>query len=110
MTGFILKSAAEVSFTLESLYLEEVGGLTMRQIGFLGSAFGLANMMTTIPAGKLADAKGERIAIVGGFFLNFVALMIFLNVYTFWGYMFAWSIFGIGVGMMSPAYQSLTSL
>jgi MFS family permease len=66
-------------------------------------------MITNIPAGKLADEKGERVAIVGGFLMIFAALMVFLNVYTFIGYAAAWALFGIGVGMMSPAYQSLTS-
>jgi len=101
--------AYTMSFTLESLYLEEIGGLSMRDIGLLASVFGVANMITTIPAGKLADAKGERVPIVGGFLLDAIGIIIFLNVYTFWGYVVAWGIFGIGVGMMSPAYQSLTS-
>jgi MFS family permease len=109
ITDGIRDIAYTMSFTMESLYLEEVGGLSMRQIGFLGSIFGIFNMITGIPAGKLADAKGERVAIVGGFLLDFVALLIFLNVYTFWGYAISWAIFGVGVGLMSPAYQSLTS-
>ena len=124
MTGFLLAGglmtwilitdgardiAYTMSFTLESLYLEEIGGLSMRDIGLLASGFGVANMITTIPAGKLADAKGERVPIVGGFLLDAIGIIIFLNVYTFWGYVVAWGIFGIGVGMMSPAYQSLTS-
>jgi MFS family permease len=81
----------------------------MRQIGLLSSVFGIFNMVTTIPAGRLADRKGERVAIVIGFVLVFFALVIFLNVYSFWGYAATWAIFGVGVGMMSPAYQSLTS-
>lgn len=101
--------AYTMAFTLESLYLEEIGGLNMKQIGLLSSIFGVFNMATTIPAGKLADEKGERVAIVSGFFLNFIAMMVFLNVNSFWGYVSVWAIFGIGVGMMSPAYQSLTS-
>jgi DHA1 family tetracycline resistance protein-like MFS transporter len=109
ITDGVRDIAFTMSFTLESLYLEEVGGLSMRQIGLLGSVFGIFNMVTTIPAGKLADQKGERVAIVAGFFLTFVALLVFLNVNTFWGYAAAWAIFGIGVGSMSPAYQSLTS-
>jgi len=109
ITDGVRDIAFTMSFTLESLYLEEVGGLSMRQIGLLGSVFGIFNMITTIPAGKLADQKGERVAIVIGFFLTFVALLVFLNVNTFWGYAAAWAIFGVGVGSMSPAYQSLTS-
>ena len=109
ITDGVRDIAFTMSFTLESLYLEEVGGLTMRQIGLLSSVFGVFNMITTIPSGKLADKKGERVAIVGGFFLTFVALLIFLNVNTFLGYAVAWAFFGVGVGLMSPAYQSLTS-
>jgi len=105
ITDGVRDIAYTMSFTLESLYLEEIGGLKMREIGLLASAFGIANMITTIPAGKLADAKGERVAIAGGFLLDAIGLIIFLNVYTFWGYVVAWSTFGIGVGMMSPAYQ-----
>lgn len=109
ITDGVRDIAFTMSFTLESLYLEEVGRLTMRQIGLLSSVFGIFNMITTIPSGKLADKKGERVAIVGGFFLTFVALLIFLNVNTFLGYAVAWAFFGVGVGLMSPAYQSLTS-
>ncbi len=109
ITDGVRDIAFTMSFTLESLYLEEVGGLSMRQIGLLSSVFGIFNMMTTIPAGRLADKKGERVAIVGGFLLTFVALVVFLNVNTFVGYAAAWAFFGVGVGLMSPAYQSLTS-
>jgi MFS family permease len=109
ITDGVRDIAFTMSFTLESLYLEEIGGLSMRQIGLLSSVFGIFNMVTTIPAGKLADEKGERVAIVGGFLLTFVALVVFLNVNSFWGYATAWAVFGIGVGAMSPAYQSLTS-
>ena len=109
ITDGVRDIAYTMSFTLESLYLEEVGGLAMREIGFLASIFGVFNMVTTIPAGKLADVKGERVAIAGGFLLDAIGIIIFLNVNTFWGYAVAWGIFGVGVGMMSPAYQSLTS-
>jgi DHA1 family tetracycline resistance protein-like MFS transporter len=109
ITDGVQDIAFTMSFTLESLYLEEVGGLNMRQIGLLGSVFGICNMLTTIPAGKLADKKGERVAIVAGFLLTFVALLVFLNVNTFLGYALAWALFGVGAGSMSPAYKSLTS-
>jgi MFS family permease len=109
ITDGVRDIAFTMSFTLESLYLEEVGGLNLRQIGLLSSVFGIFNMVTTIPAGKLADEKGERVAIVAGFSMITVALVIFLNVFTFWGYVGAWAAFGVGVGLMSPAYQSLTS-
>ena len=35
--------------------------------------------------------------------------MVFLNVSTFLGFILAWVMFGFGVGILSPAYQSLIS-
>lgn len=109
ITDGVRDVAYTMSFTLESLYLEEIGGLNMRTIGLLASIFGITNMLTTIPAGRLADEKGERVAIVGGFLLDAIGIIIFLNVNTFAGYALAWGIFGVGEGLMSPAYQSLIS-
>lgn len=109
ITDGVRDIAFSMSFTLESLYLEEIGGLNLQQIGLLSSIFGITNMLVTIPAGWLADRKGERIAIVIGFLLDFIGLTIFLRANSFWTFGLAWAVFGLGVGMMAPAYQSLTS-
>jgi MFS family permease len=83
--------------------------LNLQRIGWLWSFFGIAMMITTIPAGWFADKFGERIAIALGFFLEFVALLLLINVDTFIGFVVAWAVFGVGVGLLSPAYQSLLS-
>jgi MFS family permease len=41
--------------------------------------------------------------------LIFIALVIFLNVMSFFGFALVWIIFGVGVGLLSPAYSSLMS-
>ena len=66
-------------------------------------------MLITVPAGWLADKKGDRVPIVLGFLLEFAAMMAFIRVSDFIGYAVAWALFGLGVGLMSPAYQSLIS-
>lgn len=109
ITDGVRDIAFSMSFTLMPLYLQDIGGLTIIQIGLLESVFGIFNMITTIPAGWLADKKGERVAIVLGFLLDSTALMVLLQVDSFIGYAFAWALFGLGVGLMSPAYQSLIS-
>jgi MFS family permease len=109
ITDGVRDIAFSMSFTLMPLYLDDIGGLNITQIGFLSSIFGIFNMATTIPAGMLADKKGERVPIVMGFILTFVAMMVFLRISGFWGYALVWGIFGVGVGLMSPAYQSLIS-
>jgi MFS family permease len=109
ITDGVRDVAFSMSFDLMPLYLDGIGGLSIQQIGLLDAVFGIFNMITTIPAGWLADKKGERVAIVIGFFLDAVAILVFLQVDSFWGFGLAWAIFGIGVGLMSPAFQSLTS-
>lgn len=109
ITDGIRDIASSMSFTLMPLYLEEIGGLNLQQIGWLNAVFGVFMMLTTIPAGWLADKKGERVAIVSGFGLTFIALILFLRLSGFWGYAAAWALFGISGGLMSPAYNSLIS-
>ncbi len=98
-----------LSWELQPLYLEQVGGLTIQQIGLLGSIFSIAMMFTPMLSGRLADRYGERIPISSGFLLIFFAYVIFLNASGFLGFAVVWAVFGIGVGLLSPAYQSLIS-
>jgi MFS family permease len=109
ITDGVRDIAFSMSFRLMPLYLEEIGGMSLQEIGWLASFFGIAMMVTTIPAGWFADKFSERIAIAIGFFLEFVAMLLLINVDSFVGYAGVWVIFGIGVGLMSPAYQSLLS-
>jgi len=109
ITDGIRDIAFNLSFNLFPVYMEEIGGLTFTQIGWLESIFAIFMMLTSIPAGWLADRRGERLGIILGFFLQFVALMAFLQFNGFWGYGAAWAVFGVGIGLMSPAYQSVIS-
>ena len=109
ITDGVRDIAFSMSFQLMPIYLEEIGGLSLQKIGWLSSFFGIASMITTIPAGWFSDKVGERIAIALGFFLEFLAMILMIRVDSFLGYAITWSVFGVGVGLMSPAYQSLLS-
>ncbi len=101
--------AYALSFNLMPVYLNDIGGMSVQQIGWLESFFGLAVMAVTIPAGWLADKKGERLSIALGFAMQFVALMLFIRVTGFGGYALAWVMLGVSVGFMSPGFSSLLS-
>ena len=109
LTDGVRDIAFSLSFRLMPVYLEDIAGLNLQQIGWLTSFFGIAMMLTTIPAGWFADKFSERTAIALGFFLEFIALLLLINVEAFVGFAVAWAIFGVGVGLLSPAYQSLLS-
>ena len=109
LTDGVRDIAFSMSFRLMPLYLEEIGGMSLQQIGWLSSFFVIAMMITTIPAGWFSDRFSERAAIAVGFFLEFLAMLLLINVDTFLGYGGVWALFGVGVGLLSPAYQSLLS-
>jgi DHA1 family multidrug resistance protein-like MFS transporter len=109
ITDGVRDIAFRLSGELQPLYLEQIAGITIEQIGFLGSIFSIAMMFIPILSGKISDRYGERVPISGGFLLIFGALVTFLNVNTFIGFAMTWVIFGVGVGLLNPAYQSLIS-
>jgi len=100
-----------LSMNLLPVYMQEFGGLNFREIGLMNSVFGLFMMLSTIPGGWLADKKGERVNIVMGFILIGVALgmLVYMPTANPWLYGVGWAIAGTGVGLMTPAYQSLIS-
>jgi MFS family permease len=109
VTDGVRDIAFRMSDTLFPLYLEQFGGLTPTQIGWLGSIFGLTMMAVTMPAGWLSDKLGERVPIIAGFIIDAGAVFLFTRVAGFWGFAIVWILFGVGVGLQSPAYNSLVS-
>ena len=109
LTDGIRDAAYQLSREIEPLYLEQIGGLNPQEIGILWSIFSIAMLVTPLASGKMSDKYGERVPISTGFFFIFVAFSIFLNVTGFFPFAVVWTIFGLGVGLLSPAYSSLIS-
>ncbi|HUG34699.1 MAG TPA: MFS transporter [Anaerolineales bacterium] len=105
----------DVSFQLSGnlfpVYMQDIGRLTITQIGWVNSLFGLCMMLTTFPGGWLSDKVGERVGIASGMVLMGSALFILINIPqgVVWLYFAGWAMAGMGVGIMMPAYQSLIS-
>ncbi len=109
ITDGIRDIAYSLSGNLMPVFLQGIGGMSFQQIGWLASIFSISIMLVTIPAGRLADKKGERVGIIIGFVSEFLAMVSFMQVRGFVGYAVVHALFGLGVGMMSPAYNSLIS-
>jgi MFS family permease len=109
LTDGIRDAAYQLSREIEPLYLEQIGGLSAQEIGLVWSVFSVAMLFTPMISGRMSDKYGERVPISAGFFLVFVAFSIFLNVAGFMPFAVVWIIFGLGVGLLSPAYSSLIS-
>jgi len=109
ITDGIRDVAYRLSGELMPLYVEQVAGIPLIQIGVLGSIFSIAMMLTPMLSGRISDKYGERVPISMGFLMIFFAYMIFLQASDFIGFAITWAVFGVSVGLMSPAYQSLVS-
>jgi len=101
----------QFSENLLPVYMQEFGGLSLQQIGWVTSVFGICMMLTTIPGGWLSDKVGERVGIASGMILMACALLVFINIprETQWLYYIGWGLAGVGIGILTPAYQSLIS-
>jgi len=101
----------QLSGNLFPVYMQDIGGLSIQQIGWVTSLFGLCMMLITIPGGWLSDKAGERVGISIGMVLMASALFTLINIPqgNQWMYFLGWALAGFGVGIQMPAYQSLIS-
>ncbi len=111
ITDGVRDTSFALSINLLPLYMQQVGGLSIQQIGWMNGAFGLFMMLLMIPGGWLADKKGERVGIALGFILVGIALgmLVYMPTTNPWLYASGWALAGAGVGLLTPAYQSLIS-
>lgn len=101
-----------MSFSFLSVYMQDIASLSISQIGVMNSIFGIAMMAVMIPAGWLADKVGERVNIAISFLFlasTFGLIAAVPPASPAWVYALGWVIAGIGVGLATPAYQSLIS-
>ncbi|HWQ83015.1 MAG TPA: MFS transporter [Anaerolineales bacterium] len=101
-----------MSFSFLSVYMQDIASLSISQIGMMNSLFGIAMMAVMFPAGWLADKAGERVNIAISFLLmasTFALISLVPPASPAWIYALGWVIAGVGVGLATPAYQSLIS-
>jgi MFS family permease len=109
VTDGVRDVSARLSNELQPLYLAQVGGATVAQVGWLRSLMGIAMMLVALPAGWISDRRGERVAIAGGFVLSSVGLVALVQSRGLAGLAAAVLLYGAGIGLVSPAYDSLVS-
>lgn len=110
---FISDGVGDVTFSMVGnlfpLFMNNIKGLSMTQIGILGSVASVAAMVFMALGGMLSDKYGERLGIVLGNLLVGSAIFMMLNVSEFPLFIAAWALLGIGQALVGPAYNSLIS-
>lgn len=110
---FISDGASDIAFrltgSLAPIYTQDIGGITLQQIGYLNAINSGVLVLLNIPGGWLSDKFGERVGITLGFMTFPLAFLTYLPATTFSRYAVAWVIFAIGGSLLGPAYNSLVS-
>jgi MFS family permease len=109
ITDGIRDIAVRLSTDLEPLYMTQIGGMSLEQLGWVRALGGLAMMLIALPAGWMSDRRGERVTIAFSFILQFAGLAIFVLATDFWSFALSAIVFGLGVGVITPAYDSFLS-
>lgn len=108
---FISDGVGDVTFSMVGnlfpLYLNNIVGISMTELGILGAISAIASMVFMVVGGALSDKYGERIGIVSGNLLIGAAIFLMLNVQTFAYFVVAWILLGVGQALVGPAYSSL---
>ncbi len=96
------------------LFYQE-NGLTMQDIFTLKAVYSIAIVLLEIPSGYLADALGRKKTLIIGAFLGFFGFVVYDFSYSFWGFLAAELILGLGQSLISGAdsallYDSLKAL
>lgn len=110
---FLSDGVNDVSFSLVGnlfpLYLNNISGISMTQLGFLQSISSLVTMGFMMLGGMLSDKAGERVGIVLGNIFVAGALFVMVNFNAFAMVVVAFVLLGIGQGLSGPAYNALIS-
>jgi MFS family permease len=109
ITDGVRDVALKLSFDLMPVYLSDVGGLTMQQIGLLDGLFGIVLVAFNYPAGWFADKTSDRVGVVAGMVMVLCSRLTFAFVSGFWGFSLSWAMLAISVALMDPPIQSLIS-
>lgn len=109
LTDAIGDTSFSLTGELYPIFLTSVGKLTIEQVGYLGSVWGLASILGSFLGGYLTDKRDERTIISTGFFLITLGLISMITLRSLPGYSGARFLHGLGVGLLMPSYDSLIS-
>jgi MFS transporter, DHA1 family, multidrug resistance protein len=109
----ITDGGRDIAFNLSSellpVYLTTWVGLSVMQVGMFRALRGGASIIASLGAGWLTDHLGESFTLICGFLLQAAGLCLVVLLTGLAGLITAGVIFGAGIGMLFPAFDTLIS-
>lgn len=109
----ITDGGRDLAFNLSSdllpVFLSTALGLNALQVGLFRALRGWATVLSTLAAGWLSDQLSERRVIIAGFVLEAAGLIAMILARDMTSLIPAALLFGAGLGMLFPAFDSLIS-
>jgi len=90
---------------LNSVWLDN--GLSFESITILKTIFALSVVFTEVPIGILADTIGYRMCVILSHVSFLIMSILYLNVHSFFGFVFAELFYGFGVSLSLSSLQTL---
>ena len=110
---FLSDSVNDVAFSIanhfDPIYQSNIIGMSNIQITWVISAFSTVRMIALPFGGVFADKAGERAGICLGHLLCGLGGALFLLGTAYPHFVLVWALYGLGVALLSPAYNSLVS-
>lgn len=110
---FLTDGISDITFSMVGnlfpLYFNNIIGMTKTQLGILSAISSIVTMALITLGGMLSDKAGERVGIVLGNVILAGSIFMMLNVDSFFLFIIAWSLLGVGQAFAQPAYSALIS-
>ncbi len=106
---YVLQALTQALFIIPIIVLFwQSYGLNLQQIMLLQSGFALTVFVLEIPTGYLADRWGRRNTLILGCCFGFVAYLTYATGQTFWHFLCAEILIGIGSSLLSGTVEAMT--
>lgn len=105
--GFLKIFTKRVFLPLTTIYLAEIGGLSLKQIGLLASLSAIVSLLADVPTGFFADKIGRKTSLITAASLAIIAALLYAGFPSLGGAIMAIIVESLAYSFLSGAGEAL---